>query len=83
VTSSASRAQGAFGEVLVPAFQAKDGVALDARTLPQASARSDDGSGATRAWMIDAAGGTGIAGTSKTYDALGRAASVRGCEGVR
>ena len=84
--------KGAFGEVWVPAFQAKDlALALDVRTrtLPQASRAR--GTMAVEqfvraAWMIDAAGDTGNRGdVEDAYAALGRAASdvARIYEGIR
>jgi hypothetical protein len=84
--------KGAFGEVWVPAFQAKDlALALDVRTrtLPQASRAR--GTMAVEqlvraAWMIDAAGDTGNRGdVEDAYGALGRAASdvARIYEGTR
>ena len=74
--------KGAFGEVWVPAFQAKDlALALDVRTrtLPQASrakATMAVEQLVRAAWMIDAAGDTGNRGdVEDAYAALSLAAA--------
>jgi hypothetical protein len=74
--------KGAFGEVWVPAFQAKDlSLALDVRTrtLPQAvraKATIAVEQLVRAAWMIDAAGDTGNRGdVEEAYAALSRAAA--------
>jgi hypothetical protein len=74
--------KGAFSEVWVPAFQAKDlALALDVRTpaLPgrlRAKATVAVEQLVRAAWMIDAAGDTGNrADVEQAYDALGRASA--------
>jgi len=73
--------KGAFGEVWVPAFQAKDlALALDIRTLQLASAERPIARGAIdrlvrAAWALDAAGDTGNRNdVEDAYNALADAA---------
>src|SRR5262249_53884534 len=73
--------KGAFSEVWVPAFQAKDlALSLDARTRTLPPAKRAAATGAVErlvraAWMLDASGDTGNRReVQQVYDSLGSAA---------